>query len=106
MQVALARSCVSIHFLSIILSKPHTWYCLTVNVVNIYNTSRATSNVGSQAAHLVQRLGDELDDRFSIPGRGNDGIFRHRIQTGSGAHLSSHHMATGGSYPVGKAADP
>jgi hypothetical protein len=47
-----------------------------------------------------------LDDRSSIPGRGNVGIFsfRHRIQTDSEAHPASYPMGTGDSYPGTKAA--
>jgi hypothetical protein len=46
---------------------------------------------------LVHRLGYGLDDRGSIPGRGNDGILSllHHVQTGSGAHIASYPMGTG-----------
>jgi hypothetical protein len=39
-----------------------------------------------------------MDDRGSIPGKGNYEIFslRHRVQTGSGAHPASYPMGTGG----------
>jgi hypothetical protein len=47
-----------------------------------------------------------MEDRGSIPGRGNDGNFslRHRVQTGYGPHKASYAMKTGGSCPGGKAA--
>jgi hypothetical protein len=42
-----------------------------------------------------------LDDRLSIPGRGNDGNFclRYRVQTGSGSHPASFLMGTEDSLP-------
>jgi len=48
----------------------------------------------------------QLDNRGSIPGRGNSGNFplRHRVQTGSGAHPPSYSMGTWGFYPGVKAA--
>jgi hypothetical protein len=44
--------------------------------------------IGAAVAQSVQRLGYGLDDRGSVPGRGNGGILflRHRVQTGSAAH--------------------
>jgi hypothetical protein len=44
-----------------------------------------------------------LEDRGSIPGRGNNGIFslRHLVQTGSGTHPPYYSMGTGGSFPPG-----
>jgi hypothetical protein len=56
-------------------------------------------------AQSVQEVGYGLDDRGSIPGRSNDGVFilRHCVQTGSGAHLVSYQMGVGGSYPGDKA---
>jgi hypothetical protein len=48
----------------------------------------------------------ELDDRGSIPGRGNDGIFSFRkpFQTDYGAHPASFPMGTGCSDAESKAA--
>jgi hypothetical protein len=43
----------------------------------------------------VYWLGEGLDDRGSIPDRGTD-VFRHLVKTGSGAHLSSYSIGTGG----------
>jgi len=50
---------------------------------------------------VAQSLGYVLDDRGSIPGRGNNGIFspRHRVQTRSGVHPASYPMSTGGLSP-------
>jgi hypothetical protein len=62
---------------------------------------------GAGVAQAVQRLGNEgLEDRCSIPGRGNDGIFslRHRVQTCSGYNIASYPMCIGGSFPGGKTA--
>jgi hypothetical protein len=46
-----------------------------------------------------------MDDRVSIPGRGNDGIFllRHLFQTCFGARQVSYPMGTWGSFRGGKA---
>jgi hypothetical protein len=38
-----------------------------------------------------------VDDQGSILGRGNDIFFRHRFQTGSGAHPGSYPVSAGGS---------
>jgi hypothetical protein len=48
---------------------------------SLYNSLRAAG-----VAQSVHRLGYGLDDRGSIPGRDNDGIFSHRhsAQTGLG----------------------
>jgi hypothetical protein len=48
-------------------------------------------------AQSVWRLGYGLDDRGSVIGRSNDGIFslRHRLQTGPGVHPASCKMNTG-----------
>jgi hypothetical protein len=48
------------------------------------------------------RLGYGLDDRGSIPGRIIGFSLRHRVQTGSGAHLASYLMGTRVSFPRGK----
>jgi hypothetical protein len=51
-------------------------------------------------------IGYGLDDRGSIPDRGKEGKFflRHRVQIGSGVHLTSYATGIGGSYLRGKAA--
>jgi len=53
---------------------------------------------------ILKRQGYWLDDRWSIPGRGNDGIssHRHRVRIGSGVHPDSYPMGTAGFYPAGK----
>jgi len=39
------------------------------------------------------RLGYEMDDRGSTPGKGSDGIFlRHSVQTDSGADATTYRM--------------
>jgi hypothetical protein len=45
-------------------------------------------------------LGYGLDDRGSLPGRFNDGIFslRHLVETGFEVHPVSYPMGTGGCY--------
>jgi hypothetical protein len=45
-----------------------------------------------------------LDDRGSIPREAEDVSSSPCFQTGSGAHLASYPMGTGGSFPGGKAA--
>jgi hypothetical protein len=44
-----------------------------------------------------------LDDRGSIPDKERGFFFSPCVQTGSGAHLASYPMGTGGLFPVGKA---
>jgi hypothetical protein len=44
---------------------------------------------------LYNRIGYGLDDWGSIPGGGNDGIFCHLFETGSGTHPPSYLMGTG-----------
>jgi hypothetical protein len=60
----------------------------------------------SLVAQSIQGPGYGLDDWVSIHGRDNYSAFpfRHRIQTGSRAHLASYTMDTGDIYPGGKAA--
>jgi hypothetical protein len=48
--------------------------------------------------------GYELDGRGWIPDRGRDFSLLHSVQSGSGAHLTSHAMGTGNSFLGGKAA--
>jgi len=52
-------------------------------------------------------LGYELDVLSSVPGRDSDGNFslRHRVQTGSGAHLASYPVGFGCYFPGGKATE-
>jgi hypothetical protein len=50
----------------------------------------------------VQRLRYGLDDRGSIPGRGKKGLFRHSVQTGSGAQPVSNTMCIGVHSPAVK----
>jgi hypothetical protein len=59
----------------------------------------------AEVAQSEQRLCYGLDDRCSIPGNGSDAILplRHRIQTGSGAHLASNPVGASGFYTGGKA---
>jgi hypothetical protein len=45
--------------------------------------------VKSTKPYTCMLSGYGLDDRGSFPGRGKD-FFRHRVQTGSGAHLTSY----------------
>jgi len=45
-----------------------------------------------------------MDDWGAIPGEGNEGVFHHCIQTGSGAHPCSYAMSTEGSYTGSKPA--
>jgi hypothetical protein len=79
------------------------------NLLNVLSAVRTVTCVEGEvgAALSVQRLDYGLDDRGSIPGRGNDGNFshRHRIQTGSAARPVSCSMGTRGPSPGGKAAD-
>jgi hypothetical protein len=55
----------------------------------------------ARVAQSVQKLGYGMDNRGSVPARGNDGSFslQHCVQTGSGAHPSSYPMGTGSSFP-------
>jgi hypothetical protein len=49
----------------------------------------------------------ELDDRMigvRLPAEAGNFSLRHRIQIGSGAHLASHPMSTGVSFPGARAA--
>jgi hypothetical protein len=48
--------------------------------------------------------GYELDDRGSIPDRGRDFSLLYSVQSGFGAHPTSHAMRTGNSFPGGNAA--
>jgi hypothetical protein len=52
-------------------------------------------------------LGYGLDDRgsrFRFPAGAGNFSLHHRVHNGSGAHLASYPMGTGGSFPGGKAA--
>jgi len=48
-------------------------------------------------AQSVWKLGDGLDDRYSVPGRRSDGNFslHHCVKTYSGPHPASYPMGTG-----------
>jgi hypothetical protein len=61
---------------------------------------------GTGVAQSIHRLRYGLDDRGSIPDRGDDENFslRHRVLSGSGTQLASHRTGTEGSYSGGKAA--
>jgi hypothetical protein len=52
----------------------------------------------TEETQSVYSLGYRLDDRVSIPSRGNNEMFspRHRVLTGSGAHPTSYQMGAGG----------
>jgi hypothetical protein len=51
-------------------------------------------------AQSVYRLGYMMEDRGSIPNRGNDGIVSRRVQTGSGSHPASYPMGPGALIPA------
>jgi hypothetical protein len=65
--------------------------------VNIINQNSRGGSVGIAA-------GQRPDGSGSIPGRDKKFSLLHSVQTGSGAHLASHPVGTGGSLPWGKAA--
>jgi hypothetical protein len=72
-------------------------------------TSGWTSSVYINICHRSQDSSNGIstsyghDGRGSIPGRSS--IFSHSVQTGSGAHPVCYPMGTGGSFPLGKAAE-
>jgi hypothetical protein len=69
--------------------------------------STLTQRSRSSSVSMETRLRDYgLDDKVSIPAKGNDGILslRRRVQTSSGPHLASYAMDTEGSFHGGKAA--
>jgi len=60
-----------------------------------YNTKMLNEDL------LAVFLGYRMDDKGSIPGKGNGGNFflRHRLQIGSGAHPATYSMGTGSLIP-------
>jgi hypothetical protein len=81
----LLRSCVS--------DKPVA-FCFLYTAANWRRKRRTISTIAGPtmfhtSSSVNMRLGYGLEDRGSIPARGNEGIFfslHHRVQTGSGVH--------------------
>jgi hypothetical protein len=84
-----------------ILSQMHPFHTIPPHFPKLH------SNIGAAVPQSVQRLLYELDDRDSIPGRSNNGVFplRYRVQTGYVVRPASYPMGAGGSFPRGRKAD-
>jgi len=80
------------------------WSCFSFHKFSLFTV--VFPALGVAVDQSVYRLGYGLGDRGSIPNTGNDGNFslRHSVQTGSGAHLVSYPMGTGGSHSGGNTA--
>jgi hypothetical protein len=123
--ITLARRQFPLHYIKYNINHTGTWsreYCRDLSVWSsvwvsctvrfiLWPPDTNSSNVDHQyravVAQSVYRLGYGLDDRSSIPGKGNDGIFFlfvTRVQTSSGAHPASYPTDTMSSFLGGSSA--